>query len=50
VLEIREEDAMAATMFVNMQTALRGMLDALVSSWMRHFAAEAEQVRLPNRR
>jgi hypothetical protein len=34
---------MTATTFMNMPSALRGMLDAFVSSWMRWAAAQAEQ-------
>ena len=38
-----ELNAMTAITFMNMPSALRGMLDAFVSSWMRHAAAKAEQ-------
>jgi hypothetical protein len=42
---IREDGAMTAIMFMNLHTVLRGLIDALVSSWMRQAAAEAEQGR-----
>jgi hypothetical protein len=43
---------MTAIMLVNMSTALRGMLDAFVSAWMRQTAAAAECAppRTPNHR
>jgi hypothetical protein len=43
---------MTAIMFVNMPTALRSTLDALVSAWMQQTAAAAEYARLhrPNHR
>jgi hypothetical protein len=36
---------MTKVMFMNMHTALRGMLDAFVGSWMQQIAAEARQAR-----
>jgi hypothetical protein len=43
---------MTAIMFVNVPAALRSMLDAFVSAWMRQTAAAAEYARprRPNHR
>jgi hypothetical protein len=44
-LRTRGEGAMTKVMFMNILAVLRGMLDALVGSWMRQTVARVEQAR-----